>query len=281
MGKVVGGFWMPHDPVMLVAPEAPEKSISEAMWGAYRTCAERLAELDPTTVIIVGCDHYILFGPHCLPPYAIAVGDVDGPIEGLPGLTKGVVKNNQVLARQIVDHGSQNGFDWTVGRAFTVDHSFSIPHQYVVRPAEEKLGREISTVPVYLACGVDPYIPLKKAADLGKQIKAAVEAMDGNERVVVIGSGGISHWVGTSEMGKVSEDFDREILDHGIAGDLDGLTSYTDEEIKARAGNGAMEIRNFACAMGAVSSPRGEEIAYAAVPEWVTGLGFLQIHSEV
>ena len=95
--------------------------------------------------------------------------------------------------------------------------------------------------------------------------------------MVSIGSGGISHWVGTAEMGKVAEDFDREILELGVKGDLAGLCAYSDEDILRRAGNGAMEIRNFACAMAALEQPVGEVIAYEAVPAWVTGLGFVQL----
>ena len=278
MGKIVGGFWVPHDPVMFVAPNAPDAAQSEAVWGAYGQCAERLAALAPTTVIIVGCDHYILFGTHCLPRYVIGTGDVDGPIDRLPGLERGQVLNQQALAGHIVEHGDATGVDWTVARSFTVDHSFSIPHQLIVKPAEQRLGRELPCIPVYLACGVDPYISLKRSADLGRQLRAAVESFDADERVVIIGSGGISHWVGTAEMGRVAEDFDREILALGVNGDLDGLCAYTDEEILRRAGNGAMEIRNFACALAAIDHPHGEVIAYEAVPAWVTGLGFVQLH---
>jgi protocatechuate 4,5-dioxygenase beta chain len=168
------------------------------MGGAYATCAERLAALQPTSVIIVGCDHYILFGTHCLPRYVIGTGDVDGPIDRLPGLDRGAVRNHEALATHIVEHGDGHGVDWTVARSFTVDHSFSIPHQLVVKPAETLLGRELPSIPVYLACGVDPYISLKRSADLGRQLRAAVEAFDADERVVIIGSGGISHWVGTA-----------------------------------------------------------------------------------
>jgi protocatechuate 4,5-dioxygenase beta chain len=78
-------------------------------------------------------------------------------------------------------------------------------------------------------------------------------------------------------MGRVAEDFDQEILTHGVNGDLQALCAYSDEEILRRAGNGAMEIRNFACAMAAVANPTGEVVAYEAVPAWVTGLGFLQL----
>jgi hypothetical protein len=35
MGKIVGGFWMPHDPVMFVAPDAPPLAQATA-WGALR-----------------------------------------------------------------------------------------------------------------------------------------------------------------------------------------------------------------------------------------------------
>jgi len=277
MGKIVGGFWMPHDPVMFVAPEAPPQAQRDRVWGLYEACARRLAELEPTAVIIVGCDHYILFGTHCLPRYLIGTGDVDGPIDRLPGLNREVVGNHEALAGHIVAHGEGQGIDWSVARSFTVDHSFSIPHQLVVRPAERLMGRRLPSIPVYLACGVDPFIRFERAADLGRQIRAAVEAFDADERVAIIGSGGISHWVGTAESGRVNEDFDREVLAIGERGDLAALCGYRDEEILERGGNGAMEIRNFACAMAAVPNARGEIIGYEAVPAWVTGLGFLQL----
>lgn len=279
MGKIVGGFWMPHDPVMFVAPEAPAEAVRSKIWGAFEICAQRLIELNPTSVIIVGCDHFILFGPQCLPKYVIGTGDIDGPVESLPGLTRGPISNHQALAEHIVDVGAAQQIDWTVARSFTIDHSFSIPHQMVVQPAEKVLGRALPCIPIYLACGVDPYISLPRAADLGRQIQQAVASFDEHERVVIIGSGGISHWVGTTQMGKVAEDFDREILDLGVRGDLAGLIAYSNEEILERAGNGAMEIRNFACALAAVPQAFGEVIAYEPVPEWVTGLGFVQLHS--
>lgn len=277
MGKIVGGFWVPHDPVMLVAPDAPPKAQQDTVWGAYQECARRLAELNPTTVIIVGCDHYILFGTHCLPRYLIGTGDVDGPIERLPMLERGFIRNNEALANHIVSEGEKHSIDWAVGRSFTVDHSFSIPHQFIVKPAEQTLGKTIPCIPVYLACGVDPFISFERCVDLGKQIRAAVESFSQDERIVVIASGGISHWVGTVETGKVNDDFDKEILQHGVNGDLDALCSYSNEEILSRGGNGAMEIRTFALTMATIPHPKGRIIAYEPVPQWVTGLGFLEL----
>lgn len=279
MAKVVGGFLVPHDPVMFVAPDAPRQDIRERMWKAFEICAKRLAELRPTSVVIVGADHYMLFGTNCLPSFLIGTGDVDGPLDALPGLKRGVIPDSAPLAQHIAEHGLSNGFDWAVARALTVDHSVAIPNQMIVQPLRAA-GASVGTIPVYLASGVDPYIRLTRAVSLGRAIGNAIEAWPGDERVAVIGSGGISHWVGTADMGRVNEDFDREILDYATSNDVDAIARLSDEYILENGGNGGMEIRNWACAMGALSGARGEIIDYAPVPEWVTGLGFVQLHMQ-
>lgn len=276
MGKIVGGFLVPHDPVMFVAPEAPAEDIRKRMWGAFEECAKRLAKLEATSVVIVGADHYINFGTGCLPQYIIGTGDVEGPIDVLPGLKRQAIPSSEKLASFIASHGHENGFDWPVARAFTVDHAVAIPDRLIVDPVRAT-GQKIGTIPVYIAAGVDPYIRMQRAIELGGAIRAAVEAFPEDERVVVIGSGGISHWVGTAEMGKVNEAFDREIMGYACNGDLASMAALTDEYILENGGNGGMEIRQWAVGMGAMPGAKGEIIDYAPVREWVTGLGFVQL----
>jgi protocatechuate 4,5-dioxygenase, beta chain len=276
MGQIVGGFLVPHDPVMFLAPQAPATDIRDRMWSAFAECSRRLAALEPSSVIIVGADHYMLFGTSCLPSFLIGTGDVEGPLDALPGLKRRPIPSSEELATFIAEHGRDNGFDWAVARALTVDHAIGVPEQKIVQPVRDA-GRAVGTIPVYLAAGVDPYIKLRRAAQLGEGIRRAVEAFPGDERVAVIGSGGISHWVGTSDMGRVNEAFDREILGYAERCDLDAMTALTDEYILREGGNGGMEVRNWACAMGAVGAARGEIVDYAAVPEWVTGLGFVEL----
>ena len=201
---------------------------------------------------------------------------VDGPLDVLPGLKRQVIPANEQLANFICQHGYEHGFDWAVARAFTVDHAVAIPDRLIVEPVRAQ-GQSIGTVPVYIAAGVDPFLRMKRAIELGGEIKAAVEAAPADERVVVIASGGISHWVGTPEMGKVNEAFDREIMAYACNGDLAGIGALSDEYILEKGGNGAMEIRQWAVAMGAMPGAKGEIIDYAPVREWVTGLGFVQL----
>ncbi len=274
MGAVVGGFIMPHTPLMFVAPDAVGSERYNKISGFYSAIAARLRELRVDTVVIAGADHYLIFGPGCLPQYLIGIGDAKGPIDRIPGLDEVTLKTDQPLARHIRQSGAQSGFDWAVATTLPVDHSILIPHQLCVRPA----GAEIATIPVYLACGVEPYLEKQRAYELGKSVARAIASFPDQRRVAVIGSGGISHWVGLPDMGKVNEDFDRMVLGHVVNGRAAELIAIPDHELMSDAGNGAMEIRNFLFALGVTGGTSGVIIGQEPAPEWITGLGFAELH---
>ncbi|MBL8574434.1 MAG: protocatechuate 3,4-dioxygenase [Hyphomicrobiaceae bacterium] len=272
MAKIVGGFVVPHNPVMYFNPNGPRPEVAKVIHDAYAETARRIAELGATTAIIIGCDHYILYGTQCLPRYVISTGEIDGPVDQLPGLKRAPILSNIDLGRHIAEEGCRAGFDWAVGRAMAVDHSIAVPHHLMLQP-----NPGIKTVAVMLACGVDPFLPMARARALGEHIAAAVASFPGDERVVVIGSGGISHWVGDENMGKVNPDFDRLVLDAVTTGDIDRLTGLSDAYILEHGGNGAMEIRTYVCAMAATGAAGGHVVAYEPIREWVTGMGLAEL----
>lgn len=275
MGTIVGGFVLPHEPGLFFSPRDPAKPELEDIHAAYDAVRDRIGALEATTVIVIGADHYVLFSPQCLPSFLIGIGDVTGPYEKFPGVAQDEIPNNRPLAQHILHHGRANGFDWAASKSLRVDHSVGLPGRVCALPNSTVKG----VIPVYLASGVEPLIPIRRAYQLGGAIRAAVEAFDEDERVVVIGSGGISHWVGMSRMGDHNESFDRMVLDCVVRGDPEPLLALTDAEIVEQAGNGGLEIRNLVCAMGAMPGNTGSLIAYHDRPEWVAGLGFAEIHA--
>lgn len=273
MAEIVGGFLMPHDPLIFQMPDAAAPAQRKRVLDAYARIGERIADLEADTAIVIGADHYILFGPQCLPSYLIAIGDLDGPIERLPGFERSPVAAHPQLARHIFEFGRSQGFDWACAKTMTLDHSIMIPHKLCIAPHPA-----IRTIPVYLASGVEPMISKHRALELGAMIGKAVRQFPGDERIVVIGSGGISHWVGMAEMGRVNEAFDRRLLELVVAGDAPAIAAMEDREIVAEGGNGALEVRNFLCAMSAMGEKvTGRIVAYEPVPEWITGLGFAEL----
>ena len=270
MGVVAGAFFVPHDPLVFIAPDAAGPDARARVRQAYAEVAARIDALEPDAAIVVGADHYINFGPGCLPQYLIGVGEVCGPLERFPGVPQGPLASCPSLARHIAESGFAEGFDWAVAKVITVDHSIGLPARVCLKP-------HVAVIPVYLASGVDPFLSLRRAYDLGSSILRAVQSWPQETRVVAIGSGGLSHWVGMPQQGQVSPDFDRKILGWLVAGEAERMIELTDAEILDQGGNGAMEIRNFLCAMAMVPGAGGTVIAYEPVPAWITGLGFAEL----
>ncbi len=274
MAKVAGAFVVPHDPLMFTAPEALGPQRRAHVDGCYASVATRLRELEVDTVIVVGADHYIMFGPSCLPQYLICIGEAEGPIDRLPLLAKGSINTDPELARFIRNEASNEGYDWAVANSLVVDHSVMVPWQLCIQPAGQ-----LKAIPVYLASGVEPLLPKQRAFDLGAAAARAVEKFPGNQKVAVIGSGGISHWVGMAEMGRVNEEFDRWVLEQLSSGNARALIDLDDDDIIKKGGNGALEIRAFLFAMGFTGARTGAVIGYEPAPEWITGLGFAELHA--
>ncbi len=269
MAEIVSGYIMPHDPLLFINPHKKER---DYLLGAYKKIRGKVEALGATRAIIFGADHYILFSPRCLPQFLIATGELHGPIERLPGVPNSPIASDPDFARMLVDFAHGSGFDVAVSRDLGVDHAIGVPAQLAL-PTDGS----VKTVPVYMASGVEPYVRLQRAYEFGQMVREAVAAMSTDDRIVLIGSGGISHWVGTGEMGRINPEFDKKVLDAIQSGDPSTLLAMTDQEIMRDGGNGGMEIRHYLTVMGALPAGAGEVLAYEAWPGGVTGMGFAEI----
>ncbi len=162
MAKMVGGFLLPHDPLIAGAPQAAEPAKSENVRAAFATIATRVRELKADTVIVIGDDHYAMFGPHCIPRCLIAIGDVEGPMEDWLGIELGTINNNEPLARHILDTGFADGIDWSFAKSLKVDHAITVPHHFCLRS-----NPCVRTIPIYLNAGVPPVISSRRAYEIG------------------------------------------------------------------------------------------------------------------
>lgn len=272
MAQIVGGFLFPHDPLIAAAPDTPPKQQRDAIDKAFEHIRNRLNELDVDTAIVVGDDHFTVFGPHCLPRCLIVTGEAAGPIEPWLMLEQQPFRINQPLARHIMQYGFDHSVDWAVAKSITLDHSTSLPIHLCVQDKPN-----INTIPVLLNSGVEPLISNRRCYEIGQSMREAVLSYSGAERVAIFGTGGISHWVGMPEMGRVNVEWDQMIISAVEKGDVDTLLGLSDAEIIEQSGNGGLEIKNWIAALGFIDGCRGELIEYQPIPEWVTGCGFMEI----
>jgi protocatechuate 4,5-dioxygenase beta chain len=213
-----------------------------------------------------------MFSPSCIPQCFIAVGEVEGPIEPWLGIERASIPNHPELAMHILTSGLAEGVGWSFAKWIAVDHSTVLPYEYCYRKVSG-----VRTIPVYLNDGVPPLIPNASAYRVGESIGRAIASWSGSERVAICGTGGCSHWVGSPQMGEVNESFDRRLLALLEAGDIDAVMALPDDDVTRDAGNGAMELKNWLCAIGAMHATRARLIAYEAVPQWISGIPFAEL----
>jgi len=271
MARIVGAFGVAHVPLIAARPGVADKKQVERVMQAFARIRARMTELRVDTAIVIGDDHYTMFGPHCLPSMLIGIGDLDGPHENWLGQKRAPIANNPALAQHIMEYGYDHGFDWAVAKTLTIDHATYIPYLKIVKDLDN-----VRMIPVYIAAGVVPLIKPRRCVQLGEMIRDAVEAYDGDERVAIFGTGGLSHWVGAAEMGKVNEEFDHTMIDMIKRRDIDAMLALTDEYVLETAGNGALEYRNWLVAMGAVKEYECELLCYEPIRPWVTGTALVE-----
>ena len=268
-GKVVGAFATSHSPGITGWPERAEPHKRVAVEAAFSEVRDRIEALRPDAIVIVSVEHFTNFNFGNLPAFAIATGDSYlGPVT--PEMAAFVkVDQHQYpgqadLGRHLYEVALDSEFDPAlVEGGLEFDENFCVPLKHLDPESRYPL------VPI-IVNGVNPPWPTpKRCYDLGVMIRKAVESQAFAERVVVVGTGGLSHWVGLPESGQINQDFDREFLRRLEVGDRGPLTSYTREEIDA-AGNGAHEIRTWLAAAGA-AGVGFDVLAYEPVPEWLTG----------
>jgi 2,3-dihydroxyphenylpropionate 1,2-dioxygenase len=263
---------------------------------------EALAAARPDAVVVIGSNHFRGMFLDLMPAFTIGVGEVLGAGEaGTPG---GPLRVDTALARHVVDGLVADGFDPAFSLRLTVDHGITHSLQHLL-PA-----LDVPIVPVVVNMFAPPLPAMRRCHELGSAIGAAVRGDGEAKRVAVIASGGLSHrlpwpkwfaalsdddrflveaWLnGRTSWGEyevrrrqiiraaepdINEDFDRWFLRLLETGDVTPLLDRTDEQIEKEAGNGAHELRAWVAMAAALAPATGRTLAYAAVPNWLTGMG--------
>jgi len=274
MAKIVGVYATGHAPNLVTTWERAGEDVCKRTLAAMQEVGRRIRAAGATALITISNDHFNNFFLNNLPAYAIGVADDwIGPEDDLR-YEEGTVRipGSPALAKHIVQHLYQHeSFEPSVSHYMKLDHGTFVPVRYTFPEFDLPL------IPTFQNCVQPPLPTLRRAAAFGVALRRAVESFPGDERVVVVGAGGMSHFIGVPGQGRINEDFDQHWVSLFERGDLEGLTSLRPDEI-ATAGNGAEEIRNWIAAMGCAEGRPAEWLIYAPVPAWLIGMGVVDFH---
>jgi len=268
-GRIVGVFTAAHSPGMTGFPERADPAQRQAVLSAFDAVRARIDELAPDAVVAVSVEHFTNFSLANLPAFAIAtapsyLGPVTPEMGAFLNIAQRQYPGEAALGAHIYRFALESEFDPSlVSGDLSFDENFCVPLE-LLDPASR-----LPLVPIIVNGVNRPGPTAHRCYEFGRMLRRAVEAQDASQRVVVLGTGGLSHWVGMRESGTINEAFDRDFLERLESGDPGRLTAYRQGQIDA-AGNGADEIRGWLVAAGAAGTGF-ETLVYEPVPAWLTG----------
>ena len=135
--------------------------------------------------MLVGSNHFRGFWLDLIPSFTMGVGEVVAAGDG--GTPKGPQKTDpayaQALAQQLVDAGTEVA----ISARLQIDHGQSHAIQYLLD------GIDVPVVPLVVNVFAAPLPTMPRVVELGANIAARSPRSIGDQRVVVIASGGLSH----------------------------------------------------------------------------------------
>ena len=126
---------------------------------------------------------------------------------------------------------------------------------------------DIPIIPITMNCTAPPIPAPPRAYDVGKIICDVLRAYPGDERIALVGSGGLSHEPGGPRYFYLDEEFDRWFLDSLAAGDHEKiLRECTLERMEQAGSGGTAELIAWFVVLAATQGPAeilGYELSYA------------------
>jgi protocatechuate 4,5-dioxygenase, beta chain len=279
MAKIVASVNCSHVPAIGAAWDLgnTETPYWAPVFQGFEFSKKWIAELKPDVVILVYNDHASAFSVELIPTFALGCTEEFKPAdEGWGPRPVPVVKGHPVLAAHIAQSVILDGFDLTIVNKLDVDHGCTVPLTLMFGQPKEW---PCPIIP--LAVNVVQYPPPtgERCYNLGKAIKRAVELYPEDLRVVIFGTGGMSHQLQGTRAGLINREFDTRLLDN-LSKKPEEVASIPFIDYFREAGSEGIEMVMWLISRGALEEDVREVYRFYHVPASNTALGHLILENE-
>lgn len=194
-----------HSPLMEFA-SPQDRTKEHTVRQAFAKLAEQVKAYEPTLIISFGPDHfngffYDLMPSFCVGIRATAAGDWDygpGKIDVPEEIALGLV-------RKVLDEGVDVAYSYRM----QADHGVTQPLHFL---CDGKLDR-YPTIPIFINGAAAPMPTTKRTIALGRAVGQFIQSLNlEHERVLILGTGGLSHDPPTPQMGAVPTEVEEFLI---------------------------------------------------------------------
>lgn len=279
MAKIIGALTSSHIPSIGNAISSGKQNDAywKAFFAGYVPVVEWLDAEKPDVAIVVYNDHGLNFFLNNLPTFAVGAAQEYMTKDegwGLPLFPP--YKGYPEFSWHLIESLVEQEFDIAMCQELVVDHAFINPMR-LFWPGQNP--PPIRTIPVSVNTVQYPLPRPSRCYALGKAIGAAVASWPGDEKVVIIGTGGMSHQLDGERAGFINRKFDELCLE-ALVSEPEILARYSILELVREAGAQGAEIIMWLIARGALTGKVSKIHSSYHVPISNTAAGVLALANQ-
>jgi len=252
MATIVGSICTSHVPAIggAIAKGLQHDPYWKPFFDGFGPVRTWLDQVKPDVAVVFYNDHGLNFFLDNMPTFAIGaastyVNEDEG--WGIPSL--GAFPGDPELSWHIINGVVASDFDISTCQKMTVDHAFSLPLKLLWDGQDGKWP--VRTVPIAVNTVQHPMPSTRRCLELGRAVGRAIESYDADLKVVVIGTGGLSHQLDGQRAGFINKPFDQLCMDK-LVNEPDALSAYSTHDLVEKAGTQGVEVVNWIAARGAL-----------------------------
>jgi protocatechuate 4,5-dioxygenase, beta chain len=254
MAKIIGGITTSHVPAIgrAIAKNLQQDPYWKPFFDGFIPVRKWLAEVKPDVVIVVYNDHGLNFFLDKMPTFSIgAAPEYRNADEGWGIPTVPAFPGDPALSWHLIESLVREEFDLTTCQEMKVDHAFTLP-MALLWPDQQW---PVRTVPVCINTVQDPLPSAARCYKLGQALGRAVASWPGDEKVVVLGTGGLSHQLDGERAGFINKAFDLKFM-ASLVDDPLWATQFNTRQLVEQAGTQGVELLMWLATRGAL----GEQV---------------------
>ena len=253
MAHILGGLTSSHIPAIggAIAGKKYKEPYWKSFFDAYRKVHTWLDKVKPDVAVVVYNDHGLNFFLDKLPTFSIgAAAQYQNADEGWGLSTLPPFPGDAELSWHVIESLVEEEFDITTCQDMTVDHGFVIPLQLFW--TDRLKGKcPVKTLPVCVNTVQHPLPSPARCLKLGRALGRALNSYPTDEKVVLIGTGGLSHQLDGERAGFINKGFDLWCMEK-IVSDPDAIAQYTTHDLVRLSGAQGVELVNWLIMRGAL-----------------------------
>ncbi len=274
MARITAGLATSHIPAVGAAIDLgkTQEPYWQPVFAGYEFSRRWIAAHRPDVVVLVYNDHASAFSLEMIPTFAIGCAESFAPAdEGWGPRPVPTVQGHPELAWHIAQSAILDEFDMTIVNRMDVDHGLTVPLSLMFG---QPSAWPVRVIP--LAVNVVQYPPPtgNRCWNLGRAIRKAIDSFDQDLKVMVWGTGGMSHQLQGPRAGFINREFDTAFLD-ALTRDPRSLVAKPHVEYVREAGSEGIELVMWLVMRGALAADAREIYRFYHVPASNTAVGHI------